>query len=193
MNKQVISLLVKTTAQSIPAKKLLGTKGYLKITVLADNFFYRFGDNTAPLNANTSVTSSAMTDDGTTVQYTGTALTTGLKVGDIVQVTSGADVVLGYAQCVEIVTGTTVVKFRKISSAFTATSGDKIIKFKARTMSSTAPVYLKLENIEGDDGYVSLLSDNGSATGVNVRLEQVDEIPPTVYGTVNVASVTAGS
>lgn len=191
MNKQVISLLVKTTAQSIPAKKLLGTKGYLKITVLADNFFYRFGDNTAPLNANTSVTSSAMADDGTTVQYTGTAMSTGLKVGDIVQVTSGADVVLGYAQCTEI-TGTTIAKFRKISSAFTATSGDKIIKFKARTASSTAPVYLKLEDIEGDDGYVSLLSDNGSATGVNVRLEQVDEIPPTVYGTVNVASVTAG-
>lgn len=191
MNKQVISLLVKTTAQSIPAKKLLGTKGYLKITVLADNFFYRFGDNTAPLSANTSVTSSAMTDDGTTVQYTGTAMSTGLKVGDIVQVTSGADVVLGYAQCTEI-TGTTIAKFRKISSAFTATSGDKIIKFKARTASSTAPVYLKLEDIEGDDGYVSLLSDNGSATGVNVRLEQVDEIPPTVYGTVNVASVTAG-
>lgn len=191
MNKQVISLLVKATAQSIPAKKLLGTKGYLKITVLADNFFYRFGDNTAPLNANTSVTSSAMADDGTTVQYTGTAMSTGLKVGDIVQVTSGADVVLGYAQCTEI-TGTTIAKFRKISSAFTATSGDKIIKFKARTASSTAPVYLKLEDIEGDDGYVSLLSDNGSATGVNVRLEQVDEIPPTVYGTVNVASVTAG-
>lgn len=191
MNKQVISLLVKTTAQSIPAKKLLGTKGYLKITVLADNFFYRFGDSTAPLSANTSVTSSAMADDGTTVQYTGTAMSTGLKVGDIVQVTSGADVVLGYAQCTEI-TGTTIAKFRKISSAFTATSGDKIIKFKARTASSTAPVYLKLEDIEGDDGYVSLLSDNGSATGVNVRLEQVDEIPPTVYGTVNVASVTAG-
>ncbi len=191
MNKQVISLLVKTTAQSIPAKKLLGTKGYLKITVLADNFFYRFGDNTAPLSANTSVTSSAMTDDGTTVQYTGTAISTGLKVGDMVQITSGADVVLGYAQCTEI-TGTTIAKFRKISSAFTATSGDKIIKFKARTASSTAPVYLKLEDIEGDDGYVSLLSDNGSATGVNVRLEQVDEIPPTVYGTVNVASVTAG-
>ncbi len=191
MNKQVISLLVKTTAQAIPVKKLLGTKGYLKITVLADNFFYRFGDNTAPLNANTSVTSSAMTDDGTTVQYTGTAISTGLKVGDIVQITSGADVVLGYAQCTEI-TGTTIAKFRKISSAFTATSGDKIIKFKARTASSTAPVYLKLEDIEGDDGYVSLLSDNGSATGVNVRLEQVDEIPPTVYGTVNVASVTAG-
>lgn len=190
MNKQVISLLVKTTAQSIPAKKLLGTKGYLKITVLADNFFYRFGDNTAPLNANTSVTSSAMADDGTTVQYTGTAISTGLKVGDMVQITSGADVVLGYAQCTEI-TGTTIAKFRKISSAFTATSGDKIIKFKARTASSTAPVYLKLEDIEGDDGYVSLLSDNGSATGVNVRLEQVDEIPPTVYGTVNVASVTA--
>lgn len=175
MNKQVISLLVKATAQSIPAKKLLGTKGYLKITVLADNFFYRFGDNTAPLNANTSVTSSAMADDGTTVQYTGTAMSTGLKVGDIVQVTSGADVVLGYARCTEI-TGTTIAKFRKISSAFTATSGDKIIKFKARTASSTAPVYLKLEDIEGDDGYVSLLSDNGSATGVNVRLEQVDEI-----------------
>lgn len=192
MNKQVISLLVKTTAQSIPVKKLLGTKGYLKITVLADNFFYRFGDNTAPLSANTSVTSSAMTDDGTTVQYTGTAMSTGLKVGDMVQVTSSADVVLGYAQCTEI-TGTTIAKFRKISSAFTATSGDKIIKFKARTASSTGPVYLKLENIEGDDGYVSLLSDNGSATGVNVRLEQVDEIPPTVYGTVNVASVTAGS
>lgn len=191
MNKQVISLLVKTAAQSIPAKKLLGTKGYLKITVLADNFFYRFGDSTAPLSANTSVTSSAMADDGTTVQYTGTAMSTGLKVGDIVQVTSGADVVLGYAQCTEI-TGTTIAKFRKISSAFTATSGDKIIKFKARTASSTAPVYLKLEDIEGDDGYVSLLSDNGSATGVNVRLEQVDEIPPTVYGTVNVASVTAG-
>ncbi len=191
MNKQVISLLVKTTAQSIPAKKLLGTTGYLKITVLADNFFYRFGDNTAPLSANTSVTSSAMADDGTTVQYTGTAISTGLKVGDIVQITSGADVVLGYAQCTEI-TGTTIAKFRKISSAFTATSGDKIIKFKARTASSTAPVYLKLEDIEGDDGYVSLLSDNGSATGVNVRLEQVDEIPPTVYGTVNVASVTAG-
>lgn len=191
MNKQVISLLVKTAAQSIPAKKLLGTTGYLKITVLADNFFYRFGDNTAPLSANTSVTSSAMTDDGTTVQYTGTAISTGLKVGDIVQITSGADVVLGYAQCTEI-TGTTIAKFRKISSAFTATSGDKIIKFKARTASSTAPVYLKLEDIDGDDGYVSLLSDNGSATGVNVRLEQVDEIPPTVYGTVNVASVTAG-
>lgn len=192
MNNQVISLLVKTTAQAIPVKKLLGTKGYLKITVLADNFFYRFGDNTAPLNANTSVTSSAMTDDGTTVKYTGTALTTGLKVGDIVQITSGADAVLGYAQCAEIVTGTTVVKFRKLT-AFTATSGDKIIKFKARTASSAEPVYLKLENIEGDEGYVSLLSDNGSATGVNVRLEQVDEIPPTVYGTVNVASVTAGS
>lgn len=192
MNKQVISLLVKTTAQSIPVKKLLGTKGYLKITVLADNFFYRFGDNTSPLNANTSVTSSAMTDDGTTVQYTGTAMSTGLRVGDIVQVTSGADAVLGYAQCTEI-TGTTIAKFRKISSAFTSTSGDKIIKFKARQASSTAPIYLKLEDITGDDGYVSLLSDNGSATGVNVRLEQVDEIPPTVYGTVNVASVTAGS
>lgn len=193
MNKQVISLLVKTTAQSIPVKKLLGRKGYLKITVLADNFFYRFGDNTAPLNANTSVTSSAMTDDGTTVKYTGTALTTGLKVGDIVQITSGADAVLGYAQCAEIVSGTTVVKFRKITD-FTATSGDKIIKFKARTASSAEPVYLKLEDIEGDEGYVSLLSDNGSATGVNVRLEQVDEIPPFVYATTNVtATVTAGS
>lgn len=193
MNKQVISLLVKTTAQSIPVKKLLGTKGYLKITVLADNFFYRFGDSTAPLSANTSVTSSAMTDDGTTVKYTGTALTTGLNVGDIVQITSGADAVLGYAQCAEIVTGTTVVKFRKLT-AFTATSGDKIIKFKARTASSAAPVYLKLEDIEGDEGYVSLLSDNGSATGVNVRLEQVDEIPPFVYATTNVtATVTAGS
>lgn len=192
MKGNPISLIVKTAAQNLPLKRLFGTKGYVKLTVLADNFYVRVGDNTAPLAANTSVTSSAKTDDGITVQYTGTALSTGLAVGDIVQVTSGADALLGYAICTEIVSAT-VCKFRKITSNFTTTSGDKVIKFQSRKVTSAEPKYIQLDKILGEDGYISFVSDNGSASSINLKIEVVQEVPENVYASVAVASVTAGS
>lgn len=181
-----INFIVKNVAKTIPVKKLFGSVGEVEVTILADNHYYRIGDLEsdypsgalpAPLAANASVTSTTLqtTDAENVVKYGATGIHTAVGFGDLLRVTDGSDVELGIVKVVKVETG--IITVKKLTN-FTSTAGDKVIKFLSRKATSAAKLKIKLSDLIGDSGNITMISDNASAT-TNVVIELIPPVTAT--------------
>lgn len=179
-----LNFTVKNAAKTIPIKKLFQT-GEIEITVVADNHYIRIGDILsdypsalpAPLAANASVTSTttATTDSENIVTYGATSIEAGVGVGDFLRIDSGADAELGFVKVVKVETGKLTVK--KLTN-FTSTAGDKIIKFYSKKITSAAKTKISLKDLVGQDGNLTIISDNATPSAPNIVIEHIPPVTP---------------
>ena len=181
-----INFIVKNAAKTIPVKKLFGQVGEVEITILADNHYVRVGDIEsdypsgalpAPLATNATVASTTLqkTDAENVVKYGASGIDTGVGFGDILRVTSSADAELGHVRVVKVESG--VITVKKLNN-FTSTAGDKVIKFVSTKLTSAAKAVIKLSDLFGDSGNITMISDNASAT-TNVVMKLIPPVTAT--------------